>query len=169
MGRFAAKAFHYLFLELGSYNNSPCWTNRVNSNLSTAVSDIIYSVIPRTETSARTGSSIKPQLSSATNAACNSNSNVTFGIMLTAMNSGRGWQSQFFCLGTKTGASTEKVSRPITGLQRSHNSHPFIVGRKKMALFFSGRAASIAPRQVCTMFHETVRRTDCVGPILSQI
>ena len=46
----------------------------------------------------RAGSSINPQISSATNATCNSNSNVTyFGIMLTVMNSGRGWHSPFFC------------------------------------------------------------------------
>ena len=35
----------------------------------------------------RAGSSINPQISSATNAACISNSNVTFRIKLTAMNS----------------------------------------------------------------------------------
>ena len=38
----------------------------------------------------RLTTSLSPQISSATNTACNSNSNVTFGIMLTAMNSGRG-------------------------------------------------------------------------------
>ena len=44
----------------------------------------------------RAGSSLNPQISSATNAA--SNSNVTiFVIMLTAKNSWRGWHSQFFC------------------------------------------------------------------------
>ena len=40
-----------------------------------------------------------PKKMSATNAACNTNSSVTyvFDIMLTAVNSGRGWHSQFFC------------------------------------------------------------------------
>ena len=60
----------------------------------------------------------KPQISSATNAACKGNSNVTFGILLTAMNSGRARPSQFFCEGPWTGASAENVSRQITDLHR---------------------------------------------------
>ena len=41
-----------------------------------------------------------------------------FCIMLTAMESGRGWRSQsIFWKGPRTGASAENVSRPITGLQ----------------------------------------------------
>ena len=98
----------------------------------------------------RAGSSVSPQVSSATNAACNSNSNVThillsvFGIMLTAMNSsGRGLHSQFFfCEGPRTGASAAKVSRPITGLRRGQYSQAFTVGRKIYnPFFFSERAA----------------------------
>ena len=66
----------------------------------------------------RAGSSRPPQISLATNVACNSNSNITFGIMLTALNSGRGWHSQFFGGGPRTIASAENVFRPITCLQR---------------------------------------------------
>ena len=58
---------------------------------------------------------------SATYAACNSYSNVTLvpGTILTAMNSGRGWHSQFFWWGPRTAASDENVSPPTTGLQKA--------------------------------------------------
>ena len=41
-----------------------------------------------------------------------------FGIILTAMNSGRGRHGQFFCSGPRTGARVENMSRPTTGLQK---------------------------------------------------
>ena len=41
-----------------------------------------------------------------------------FSIMLTAINSGRGWHSQFFCSGARTGAADENVSQPTAGLQK---------------------------------------------------
>ena len=57
------------------------------------------------DTYIRAGSSLSPQIASATNAACNSSSNVTytFSIILTAMNSGRGRHRQFFCSGPTVG------------------------------------------------------------------
>ena len=67
----------------------------------------------------RAGSSIKPQISSANNAACNSNSNVTY----ISYHADRHEQleegdiASFFGQGLRTGASAENVSRPITGLQ----------------------------------------------------
>ena len=71
-----------------------------------------------------------PQISSATNAACNTNSEChIFGIMLTATNNGRGWHSQVFGQGPRTGASAENVSPPITGLQ-SGQWWAFTVGKK---------------------------------------
>ena len=66
-----------------------------------------------------------------------------FGIMLTVVNSGKGWHSHFFCQEPRTAASTENVSRPITDLQRGQ----ILIGiycRKKnnWRIFFSGPAAS---------------------------
>ena len=51
------------------------------------------------------------------------------------------------------------------------NSQSFTVGRKeKMTrIFFLDEPLPGAPRHVCTKFRAGFRRTDCVGPILSQI
>ena len=68
----------------------------------------------------RAGSSIKPQISSATKAACVSNSNVTYLVSCRPpWTVEHGDIAIFFCQGPRTGAGAENVSRPITDLQRS--------------------------------------------------
>ena len=93
----------------------------------------------------RAGSSVSPQVSSATNAACNSNSNVThillsvFGIMLTAMNSsGRGLHSQFFfCEGPRTGANPEMCPDQSQAFKEVNNSQALTVGRQTNPFFLN--------------------------------
>ena len=41
--------------------------------------------------------------------------------------------------------------------------------KKKWPIFFLDQPLPGAPRHVCTKFRAKIRRTDCVGPILSQI
>ena len=69
------------------------------------------------------------------------------GIVLTPLNSRRGWHRRNFVKGPTACARGENMSRPITGLQRGqYNSHQaFTVRRKKKKeniFFFSERAAS---------------------------
>ena len=89
------------------------------------------------------------------------------GIIMTPMNSRRGWQSQKLVEGPRACARGENVSQPITGLQKVNNSQSFTVGRKKWPIFFLDQPLPGAPRHVCTKFRAKIRRTDCVGPILS--
>ena len=49
-----------------------------------------------------------------------------------------------------------------------NNSQAFSV-RKKMAHVYLDKPLAGAPRHVCKTFRDNVRRTDCVGPVLSQI
>ena len=60
----------------------------------------------------------------------------------------------FFVKGSRTGASTESVSRPID-LKRGH----ILIG------IYSREKLPGASRHVCTKFPTKIRRTDCVGPI----
>ena len=50
-----------------------------------------------------------------------------------------------------------------------NNGQGFTVGRKKMTIFFLDGPLPRAPRHVCTKFCVNIRKTDCVGPILSHI
>ena len=47
-----------------------------------------------------------------------------------------------------------------------NNSRAFTVGRKKN-IFFLDEPLPGAPKHICTKFSANIRRTDCVGPILS--
>ena len=71
-------------------------------------------------------SSVSPQISSAKNAACNGNSNVTYQGIWYHADRHEQWKRVtppvffFFVEEPRTGASTENVSGPITGLKRGH-------------------------------------------------
>ena len=102
------------------------------------------------------------------NAACTIYSNVTFGNMLTAMNSGNGWYGQFFS-GPSTGAGGENVSPPTSPWKRStmlrHSA-----GKQHIYFFLDEPiAATLLVRHACIFFHASIRRSDCVGPITSHI
>ena len=64
--------------------------------------------------------------------------------MLTAMISGRGWHSQFFCLGPIIGLALAPKMCPdqSQAFKEFNTSKAFAVGRKKLPRFVSGRAAS---------------------------
>ena len=67
----------------------------------------------------RAGSSIKPQISSATKTACNNNSNVTYLVSCwPPWTVEEGDLASFFCWRPRTGASSENVPRAITGLSK---------------------------------------------------
>ena len=120
----------------------------------------------------RAGSSIKPQVSSATSAACNSNSNVIyFGIMLTAMNSGRGWHSQFFVKDLGLELAPKMCPDESQSFKEFKNSQAFTVGSKKMTLVFLGWAVFRCSK---ACLHKVLRKYSkswlrMIGPILSQI
>ena len=61
------------------------------------------------------------------------------------MNGGRGWHSQKFLYGPRTGASAENTSQSQT-FKEVHNRWTSSVGRKKNDPFFSGPAASRCPK-----------------------
>ena len=90
------------------------------------------------------------------------------GIIMTPMNSRRGWQSQKLVEGPRACARGENVSRPISN---EVNSQAFPVGRKQMAPFFWTSCFQVLQGMFVpgTKFRASIRRTDCVGPILSQI
>ena len=50
-----------------------------------------------------------------------------------------------------------------------NNSQEFTVGRTKNVFFFLNEPLPGAARRVSTKFRADIRRTDCVGPILSHI
>ena len=57
------------------------------------------------------------------------------------MNSGRGWHTQFFCWGPRTGALAENVSRP-QAFKEVNNIQVIYSRKKKKYPFFSARATS---------------------------
>ena len=72
-----------------------------------------------------------------------------FGIVQTTTNRGRGWHSQLFCSGPRTGAGGENVSPFTTGLQKKS----IMVGRCRRAktfvsLFFLNLPVAGTPRHV---------------------
>ena len=54
-------------------------------------------------------------------------------------------------------------------LKKVNNSQAFTVGRKTSDPFFLDEPLPGASRHVCAKFRANIRRTGCVGPILSQI
>ena len=92
----------------------------------------------------RAGSSVKPQISSATNAACNSNSNVTYLVSCRPP-----WtveegdvSSFFFGKDLELALAPKMCPDQSQAFKEVNNSQALTVGRKKVAPFFSGRAAS---------------------------
>ena len=93
-----------------------------------------------------------------------------FCIILTAMNSGRGWRGHVFCSGPRTGASGENVPPPTTGLQNGQQRSSVSVGRKVwFSRFYLNEPVPGTPRQSYKEFRANVRTCDCVGPISSHI
>ena len=67
----------------------------------------------------------------------------TFGVVLTAINSGRGWHSQLFSWGPRAGANGENVSRPTTDLDNKGQPQSGVSeGIILLFMFFSERADS---------------------------
>ena len=90
--------------------------------------------------------------------------------MLTAMNIGRGRHlANFFVKDLGLALAPKMCPDQSQAFKEVNNSQAFTVGRKKMSLFFLGEPLPGAPSHVCTKFRANIRRTDCVGPILSQI
>ena len=94
------------------------------------------------------------------NAACNSCSNVTyqvFSVILTAMNSGRGWHSHFFCSGRRTGASGENVSPPTTGLRKRQQWSGVSVGKPFFfPIFFGTRRLQVLQGMSVKSLHANI-------------
>ena len=83
------------------------------------------------------GSSIPPQISSAANAACTSNSNVTYLVLCwPSWTLEEGDIAGFFCQENRTDASAENVSGPTTGLRRGQKQSGVSVGRKYLSPIF---------------------------------
>ena len=85
------------------------------------------------------------------------------------MNSGRGWHSHFFVF-KDLGLSLAPKMCPdqSQAFKEVNNGQALTAGRKKKGIVFPNEALPVAPRRVCTKFHANIRRTDCIGPILSQ-
>ena len=110
------------------------------------------------------GSSISPQISSATNAACNSKlERHIFGDMLTAITVEEGDIVSFIFLRTGRRKCVPTNHRP--------SKRPIVVRRfyrkmqKKHPFFFLNEPLPGAPRHVSTKFSANTRRIDCVGSI----
>ena len=70
--------------------------------------------------------------------------------------------------GSRTAGGAENVSRPITGLKKVKNNQAFPWEEKTSShFFFRNEPLSGARGYVCTQFRANIRRTDCVGPLLS--
>ena len=54
-------------------------------------------------------------------------------------------------------------------LNEVNNGKAFSTEKNKNKHFFLNKPLQGAPRQVCIKFSANIRRTDCVGPILSHI
>ena len=93
-----------------------------------------------------------------------------FSITLTAMNRGRGWHGQCFCSGPRTGDSGENVSPPTTGLQKGQYWSGVSVGKHHFFLFFfMNEPIASTVGHAFKKCRGNVRRSDCVGLILSNI
>ena len=86
---------------------------------------------------------IKPQISSATNAACNSNSNATYLVSYwPPWTAEEGGIASFFGKVLGLVLAPKMCPHQSQGFKEVNISQAFTVGRRKNAIFFSGRAAS---------------------------
>ena len=116
---------------------------------------------------------IKPQISSATNAACNSNSNATYLVSYwPPWTAEEGGIASFFGKVLGLVLAPKMCPHQSQGFKEVNISQAFTVGRRKNAIFFLDEPLPGAPRHPCTKFRASIRRTVrtvCVGPVLSQI
>ena len=93
-----------------------------------------------------------------------------FSIALIAVNSGKGWYSQLFCSGPRTGARGENVSPPTTGFKNDQQRSGVSVGRKHFVFIcFSERGGFRYLKARLQKNRANGRRSDNVGPISSHI
>ena len=90
-----------------------------------------------------------------------------FGIILTAMNSGRGWRGHFFV--QDLGLALLIVAKTCVPTDHSPSKRSIMVRRSRrkkpcFSFFTSGSRYSKAPYK---MFRGNIRRSDYVGPVLS--
>ena len=133
-----------------------------NGKIDETKNTIIWASITQVRFQVRAGSRIKSPTSSTTNAACNSNPNVTFfGIMLTTMNSGRGWHSQFFVhdLGQ---ALALKMCHDQSQAFKVNSSHAFTVETKIAHFFWASRFQGLQG-MVVQSFAQTVEELTAQG------
>ena len=83
------------------------------------------------------------------------------------MASGRGWHSQLFVKDLGLALAQKMCPDQSQAFKVVYNSQAFTVGRKRNDLFFLDEPLPGAPRHVCTKVRANIRRTECVGPMLS--